>query len=90
MTAALIIFIVLYVLMFAFQKYRPYIALGGGAVFIILGLCGLYDFTPIDALLCVDYNVLLMIGGTMGIVTLFIDSKMPHAFPRCLFPRYPM
>ncbi len=50
MTAALIIFIVLYVLMFAFQKYRPYIALGGGAVFIILGLCGLYDFTPIDAL----------------------------------------
>lgn len=89
MTAALIIFIVLYVLMFAFQKYRPYIALGGGAVFIILGLCGLYDFTPIDALLCIDYNVLLMIGGTMGIVTLFIDSKMPARLSEVLISKVP-
>ena len=25
-----------------------------------------------------DFNVLLMIGGTMGLVQLFIDSRMPE------------
>jgi hypothetical protein len=34
--AALVIFIVIYALMLTFQKYRPWIALGGAAIFIIL------------------------------------------------------
>ncbi len=77
MVLALCIFVVIYILMLTLQKYRPWIALSGAAIFIVLGLAGVYDFTIPTALGAVDYNVLLMIAGTMGIVTLFIESKMP-------------
>ena len=89
MIAALCIFIVIYILMLTLQKYRPWIALSGAAVFIVLGLVGIYDFTPLQALWAVDYNVLLMIAGTMGIVTLFIESKMPALLAEHLIARVP-
>ena len=74
MVLALIIFLATYALMLTLQKYRPVIALTSAAVFIVLGLSGVYDLTLLDALGAVDYNVLLMIAGTMGLVTLFILS----------------
>lgn len=41
-------------------------------MFIILGIL------PINKVLgSVDFNVLMMIAGTMGTVSLFIESKMP-------------
>ncbi len=89
MIIALIIFLITYAGMLAFQKYRPYIALTSAAVFIVLGICGFYDLSPVDALLAVDYNVLLMIAGTMGIVTLFIESKMPALLAEQLTSRVP-
>ena len=78
-----------YILMLALQKYRPWIALSGAAVFVLLGLAGVYDFTPLQALGAVDYNVLLMIAGTMGIVTLFIESRMPALLAEHLIARVP-
>ncbi len=89
MVLALCIFITIYILMLAFQKYRPWIALSGAAVFVALGLCGVYDFTPLDALKAIDYNVLLMIAGTMGIVTLFIESKMPMLLSEGIINKVP-
>ncbi len=89
MILALFIFIVIYILMLTLQKYRPWIALSGAAVFIVLGLVGVYDFSPLQALGAVDYNVLLMIAGTMGIVTLFIESKMPALLAEHLIARVP-
>ncbi len=89
MIVALLIFLTIYVLMLALQKYRPYIALSGAAVFIVLGLCGVFDLTPLDALAAVDYNVLLMIGGTMGLVTLFIESRMPALLAEQLIAKVP-
>ncbi len=89
MIPALIIFIVTYILMLALQKYRPWIALSSAAVFIILGLAGVYNFSVLTALGAVDYNVLLMIAGTMGIVTLFIESKMPALLAEHLIARVP-
>ena len=77
LTVALIIFIITYILMLALQKYRPFIALGSALIYIILGTCGMFDMSILSALKAVDYNVLLMIGGTMGTVTLFVESKMP-------------
>ncbi len=62
MILALVIFIITYILMLSLQKYRPWIALSSAAVFILLGLAGVYDFTPLTALGAVDYNVLLMIA----------------------------
>ncbi len=89
MILALCIFIAIYILMLAFQKYRPWIALFGAVIFIVLGLFGQYDFTPLDALKAIEYNVLLMIVGTMGVVTLFIESKMPARLAEMLIRKTP-
>ena len=83
---ALIIFAVTYVLMMAFQKIRPYVAVGGALIFIGLGIAaganpelfGSFSYTPLDALKEIDWNVIMMIAGTMGTVYLFIESKMPQ------------
>ena len=72
MIPALIIFLATYVLMLVFSKHRCYIALASGILFIALGMLPLGDI--IGAL---DFNVILMIAGTMGLVSLFIESKMP-------------
>lgn len=58
--------------MLAFSKYRPYIALGSALIFIVSGMLPLDQILP-----SIDFNVLLMIAGTMGVVALFIESKMP-------------
>ena len=89
MVIALIIFLITYALMLAFQQYRPYIALTSAAIFIILGYVGMYDFDLISALSAVDYNVLLMIGVTMGTVTLFIESRMPARLAELLISKVP-
>ena len=73
MTLAIILFAVTYVLMISFGKYRPYIALASGALFILTGML------PANQIIgALDFNVLLMLAGTMGTVDLFIRSKMPN------------
>lgn len=69
---ALVLFAATYVLMLVFSKYRPYIALGSALIFIVTGMLPLGEILP-----AIDLNVLLMIAGTMGLVALFIESKMP-------------
>ena len=69
---AIILFAATYVGMLTFSKYRPYIALGSALIFIVTGMLPLGDIFA-----SIDFNVLLMIAGTMGLVQLFIDSKMP-------------
>ena len=55
-----------------FTKYRAYIALASAAIFVILGIM------PVGEVFgAVEWNVILMIGGTMGTVFFFIESKMP-------------
>lgn len=76
---ALILFIITYVLLFALPNYKHWIALISAVIFSLwLSLiCNDVTFTFKDILSSIDLNVLLMIAGTMGIVVLFIDSKMP-------------
>lgn len=69
---ALILFIAMYAGMIAFTKLRPWIALGTAAVFLILGVQPLAGVPG-----AIDWNVLMMLAGTMGTVALFIESKMP-------------
>ena len=72
MIPAIIIFAVTYILMLVFGKFRPYIAILSGIVFIASGLL------PLNKIFSsIDFNVILMIIGTMGLVGLFIESKMP-------------
>ena len=84
MIYAIILFAITYVLMLAFGKYRAPIALGSAAVFIISGML------PLDSIFgAVDFNVLLMIVGTMGLVQLFIDSKMPALLADVIMEKVP-
>ena len=72
MIYALILFAITYVLMLAFSKYRPVIALCSAVVFMVSGML------PADQIFSsIDFNVIMMIAGTMGLVQLFIASRMP-------------
>ena len=89
MIPALIVFVITYVLMLAFQKYRPYIALSSALIFIVMGYLGVYEMNILTALAAVDYNVLLMMSGTMGLVTLVIASKMPARLAEMIISKVP-
>ena len=81
---ALVLFILMYILMIVRQKERPVFALVTGAVFIVVGV------VPFRNLLSViNWNVLLMITGTMIIVFYFIESQMPNLLADLLLEKSP-
>ena len=84
MIPALILFALTYVLMLTFSKYRPYIALASALIFIVTGMLPLADIWP-----SIDLNVLLMIAGTMGLVALFIESRMPELLADLIMEKVP-
>ncbi len=84
MLYAILLFAVTYVLMLIFGKYRPWIALGSAVIFIVCGMLPLKDIWG-----AIDWNVILMIAGTMGIVQLFIDSKMPELLADLIMEKVP-
>jgi len=84
MTLAIVLFAATYVLMLTFGKLRPWFALGSGLIFILTGML------PADQIVgALDFNVLLMIGGTMGLVQLFIDSRMPERMADMIMAKVP-
>ena len=84
MTYAIILFAITYILMIALSKYRVFVALGSAIIFIATGLL------PIGEIIgYIDFNVLMMIAGTMGIVALFIESKMPNRLADIVIDRVP-
>ena len=84
MIPAILLFVVTYVLILVFGKYRPYIALASGAIFVLTGML------PISELLSsIDFNVLLMIIGTMGLVSLFTESRMPAMLADMVMEKVP-
>ena len=63
----------MYVGLIALPKRKTIIALAVAAIFMVLGIL------PIkEAFWVVDWNVLLMLFGTLLLVDYFIDSKMPN------------
>lgn len=89
MIAALVIFILTYVLMLSFQNIRPWVALGAALAMLVLGYMGVFEMDIVSALKSVDYNVLIMIASTMGTVTLFIESRMPGRLAEILMTKVP-
>lgn len=59
--------------MIIFTKRRPLIACVSAAIFVVLGILPYQD-----VFFAIDWNVILMIAGTMGLVALFTESKMPQ------------
>ena len=87
---AMVLFILTYVLMFSFQKIRPYVAVVSAVIFVAVGSLGVfpdYSYTVTEAVGEIDWNVLLMIAGTMGTVFLFIESGMPQLMSDVLVSR---
>lgn len=84
MIFAIVLFALTYVLMLSFGKYRPYIALASGIIFIAT------QMLPLNQVIgSLDFNVLLMIAGTMGLVALFIESKMPALLADMIMDKVP-
>lgn len=84
MTLALCLFALTYLLLLALPKFRAYVAIGSAAVFVVLGIL------PVSKVFAaVDWNVILMIAGTMGIVSLFIKSKMPALLADIIIEKTP-
>jgi len=81
---ALLLFGLTYVALMSLPKHRSKIALGMAIVFIALGIL---PYTMVFG--AIDFNVLLMIGGTMGIVSLFIESKMPSLMADYILDKTP-
>ncbi len=83
-TIAIILFALTYLALMIFPKIRAYIALASAAIFVILGIL------PVNQVLnAVDWNVILMIAGTMGVVSLFIESKMPSLLADFIIEKTP-
>lgn len=73
-TIAIILFIVMYALMIIFPaKRRPVIACATAVIFMILGILPVAQLPQV-----IDWNILMMIFGTVVIVDYFIESKMPN------------
>lgn len=84
MIPAIILFALTYALMLIFSKYRPYIAIASGLIFIVSGLLPLGEVFG-----SIDFNAILMIAGTMGLVSLFTESKMPAFLADLLMEKVP-
>lgn len=82
--AALVLFILTYVLLLFLPKWRAYIAAFVGFLFMCIGILPWNDFST-----AIDWNVLMIIAGTMGIVALFIESKMPALLADLLISKMP-
>ncbi|MDD2431005.1 MAG: SLC13 family permease [Firmicutes bacterium] len=84
MNLAILLFVATYILLLSFPKARAYIALLSAALFVALGIL------PVEKVFsAVDWNVILMIAGTMGIVALFIESKMPSLLADLILEKVP-
>lgn len=83
-TVAIIIFVLTYVLLLSLPRYRAQVALISASIFVILGIM------PAGKVMnTIDWNVILMIAGTMGIVSFFIDSKMPALLADIIISKTP-
>ena len=83
-TTAIVLFLLTYISLLLFPKARAYIALASAAVFVALGIL------PAEKVAAtVDWNVIMMIAGTMGVVSLFIESKMPSLLADLIIEKTP-
>ncbi|NLD03679.1 MAG: arsenic transporter, partial [Clostridiales bacterium] len=81
---AIILFAATYLGLLIFSSYRAFIALGSAALFVALGIMPLGEVFS-----AIDWNVIMMIAGTMGTVALFIESRMPARLADLIINRVP-
>ncbi len=67
-----VVFVLTYILLVVKPKIRHFIALVAAGIFIIVNVVPFHSFVP-----SVNWNVLGILFGTMGVVTILIDSRIP-------------
>ncbi len=82
--AAITIFVITYACLLLIPNKRAYIALGSATIFVVLGILPWNQVVS-----TIDWNVLMMISGTMGIVALFIESRMPALLADLIIEKTP-
>jgi len=81
----LTLFLITYVALLVLPKWRSYVAVAMAVVFVALGVVGFFDVWT----LAINWNVILMIAGTMIVVSLFIESKMPALLADLIIEKAP-
>lgn len=72
MILALVLFIIMYACLLKLPDYRWIVALIAAGIFVVLGILPIQEVFE-----AVDWNIILMLAGTMVVVELFIESHMP-------------
>ena len=84
MKLAIALFAITYILLIALGRWRPWIAAGSAILFVLLGIL------PVGEVFgAIDWNILMMLSGTMGTVALFIESKMPNRMADLILTKTP-
>ena len=83
-TLAIALFIGLYAVMIFQPRYRVGAAVFTAVLFIVSGIVPLASVIP-----AIDWNVLMMMTGTMILVYYFIDSRMPERIADLLLDKAP-
>ena len=83
-TLAIALFIGLYAVMIFQPRYRVGAAVFTAVLFIVSGIVPLVSVIP-----AIDWNVLMMMTGTMILVYYFIDSRMPERIADLLLDKAP-
>ena len=84
MTTALIIFVLMYAGMLIFSRWRVWFALGAAACMVIFGVMPIGKVLP-----NINWNVIMMIAGTMGLVSLFVETGMPSRLADMILNKVP-
>ena len=84
MILALLLFAAMYVLLLIFAEKRWIIALAAALVFLVLGILPWREVFG-----AINWNVLMMLAGTMATVELFIQSNMPARMAEKLLQKVP-
>ena len=83
---AIILFILMYVVMIAKTEWRLYAIWTVAVLFVLFGIL---QRNPLYWLSVINWNVIMMIGGTMVIVYYFIESKMPNRLAEIILEKCP-
>lgn len=84
MTIAIIIFALMYIGMLALSKYRVWFSVGAACCMVIFGIL------PIEKVFgAINWNVIMMIAGTMAIVSLFAETGMPSRLADLMLKKVP-
>ena len=84
MVLALVIFALMYVFLLALPNHRYITALVAAGIFVVTGIL------PITKVFgAVDWNIIMMLTGTMIVVQLFVESNMPLRMAEALLKIVP-